>query len=42
VVAVDPDGPHARAYRDMAEQVWAALSGQGARAARPAPRIVIE
>ncbi len=41
VVAVDPDGAQARAYKDMARQVWATLSGQGAPA-RPAPRIVME
>jgi ATP-binding protein involved in chromosome partitioning len=40
VAAVDPDGPHAQAYRDIARQVWATLSGGGAR--RAAPRIVIE
>src|SRR4051794_13691822 len=40
VVAVDPDGPHAQAYRGIARQVWATLSGRGAR--RAAPRIVIE
>jgi ATP-binding protein involved in chromosome partitioning len=40
VVATDPEGPHARIYRDMAKQVWATLSGGGA--ARAAPRIVIE
>jgi ATP-binding protein involved in chromosome partitioning len=40
VVAADPDGPHARIYKDMAQQVWAALSGGAA--ARSAPRIVIE
>jgi ATP-binding protein involved in chromosome partitioning len=39
VVAVDPDGPAARIYKDIARQVWASLSG--ARAARPAPRIVM-
>jgi ATP-binding protein involved in chromosome partitioning len=27
VVAIDPDGPHARIYRDMAGQVWGALTG---------------
>jgi ATP-binding protein involved in chromosome partitioning len=42
VVAVDPDGPHSRVYKDMARQVWASLSGEGARTARPAPKIVIE
>jgi ATP-binding protein involved in chromosome partitioning len=40
VVVADPDGPHARIYKDMAQQVWTSLSG-GAPA-RPAPRIVIE
>ncbi|WP_230532312.1 Mrp/NBP35 family ATP-binding protein [Microvirga roseola] len=40
VVAVDPEGPHARIYKDMAQQVWTTLSGGSA--ARPAPRIVIE
>jgi ATP-binding protein involved in chromosome partitioning len=40
VVAADPDGPHARIYKDMAQQVWTALSG-GATA-RSAPRLVIE
>lgn len=40
VVAADPDGPHARIYKGMAQQVWTALSGGAA--ARPAPRIVIE
>jgi ATP-binding protein involved in chromosome partitioning len=39
-VAVDPEGVHARIYRDMADQVWTALSGGAG--ARPAPRIVIE
>ena len=40
IVATDPDGPHAQIYKDMARQVWAAVSqGAGARAA---PRIVIE
>jgi ATP-binding protein involved in chromosome partitioning len=40
VVAVDPDGPHGRIYRDIARMVWAGLSG--GQAARPAPKIVIE
>lgn len=40
VVAAEPDGPHARIYKDMASQVWTALTGGAA--ARPAPRIVIE
>ncbi|MCG7391939.1 Mrp/NBP35 family ATP-binding protein [Microvirga sp. ACRRW] len=40
VVATDPDGPHAKIYKDMAQRIWTALSGGDA--ARPAPRIVIE
>ncbi|MBB3017808.1 ATP-binding protein involved in chromosome partitioning [Microvirga lupini] len=40
VVVAEPEGPHARIYKDMAQQVWTALSGGAA--ARPAPRIVIE
>jgi len=39
VVAVEPDGPQARVYRDIAAGVWARLSG---RAGRAAPRIVFE
>ena len=40
VVVADPDGPHATIYKDMAQQVWASLSGDAV--AKPAPRIVIE
>jgi ATP-binding protein involved in chromosome partitioning len=40
VVAVDPDGPNGRVYRDIARQVWATLSGGSV--ARAAPRIVME
>ena len=39
VVATEPDGPHAAVYKDIARQVWAAISGTPARAA---PRIVVE
>jgi ATP-binding protein involved in chromosome partitioning len=36
VVATDPDGPHARVFREIAENTWAALQGgAGARAAPP-------
>jgi len=38
VVAADPDGPHAAAYRGIARQVQAGIAGAG----RAAPRIVIE
>jgi ATP-binding protein involved in chromosome partitioning len=40
VVAVDPDGPNARIYKEIAHHIWHSLSGGAA--ARPAPRIVIE
>ncbi|WP_279358882.1 Mrp/NBP35 family ATP-binding protein [Methylobacterium indicum] len=40
VVAVDPDGPQAAAYRTIAAGLWAGLSGGAGP--RPAPRIVIE
>jgi ATP-binding protein involved in chromosome partitioning len=40
VVAVEPDGPHALAFKSIAAQVWATLSD--ARAGRAAPRIIIE
>src|SRR4051794_26410644 len=39
VVAIDPNGPQARAYAEIAKAVWQGLSG-GTR--RAAPRIVIE
>ena len=37
IVVAQPDGPHARAYRAIAYQVWDAVSG----VRRPAPRIVV-
>ena len=40
VVATQPDGPHAKVYRAIAERVRDALAGPGA--GRPAPKIVIE
>ena len=39
VVAIDPNGPQARAYAEIAKAVWQGLSGGRRRAA---PRIVIE
>jgi ATP-binding protein involved in chromosome partitioning len=38
VVATDPDGEHARTYRDIAARVRDGLKGSG----RAAPSIVIE
>jgi ATP-binding protein involved in chromosome partitioning len=40
VVATDPDGPHAKVYREIAARVRDALKGKGA--GRAAPKIVIE
>jgi ATP-binding protein involved in chromosome partitioning len=40
VVATDPDGAHARIYREIAARVRDAIGGP--EAARPAPKIVIE
>jgi ATP-binding protein involved in chromosome partitioning len=40
VVATQPDSPHAKIYRAIAEQVRGALSGPGS--GRAAPKIVIE
>jgi len=40
VVATDPDGPHAKVYREIAARVRDRLKGQGA--GRTAPKIVIE
>jgi ATP-binding protein involved in chromosome partitioning len=41
VVATEPDGPHAKIYRDIAARVLAQLKG-GAEAGRTVPKIVIE
>jgi ATP-binding protein involved in chromosome partitioning len=41
VVATEPDGPHAKIYRDIAAKVRDQLTG-GAAAGRIAPKIVIE
>ncbi len=41
VVATEPDGPHAKIYREIAAKVLAQIKG-GADAGRTAPKIVIE
>jgi ATP-binding protein involved in chromosome partitioning len=41
VVATEPDGPHAKIYREIAAKVWNQIKA-GAGPARNAPRIVIE
>jgi ATP-binding protein involved in chromosome partitioning len=40
VVATQPDGPHAKVYRDIAQKLRDSLAGPGA--GRAAPKIVIE
>jgi ATP-binding protein involved in chromosome partitioning len=40
VVATEPDGPHAKIYRDIAAKVRDQLIGSAA--GRPAPKIVVE
>ena len=39
IVATDPDGPHAAAYRAIADAVWAKAAGG---AMKPAPSIVVQ
>ena len=41
VVATEPDGPHAKIYRDIAAKVWEQIK-PGAVGRRTAPKIVIE
>jgi ATP-binding protein involved in chromosome partitioning len=41
VVATEPDGPHAKIYRDIAAKVLEQIKG-GAASGRVAPKIVIE
>jgi len=38
IVVSDPEGPHAKAYRAIAEVIWDKVSGAG----RAAPKIVIQ
>lgn len=42
VVSSEPDSPHARIFRDIAQQVWAQLDQGEDTVLRPAPKIVIE
>jgi ATP-binding protein involved in chromosome partitioning len=42
IVIADPEGPHARIYRDIAARVWDGIQHERAEGGRPAPRIVIE
>ncbi len=38
IVVSDPEGPHAKSYRAIAEAIWDKVSGAG----RAAPRIVVQ
>jgi ATP-binding protein involved in chromosome partitioning len=40
IVVAEPDGPHARAYRDIAERAWETI--RNAQARRAPPKIVVE
>jgi len=40
IVVAEPDGPSARAYREIAERAWDSIKGATAR--RSAPKIVVE
>jgi ATP-binding protein involved in chromosome partitioning len=42
IVASDPDGPHAKVYREIAARVWEGVRGEREHGGRTAPRIVIE
>jgi ATP-binding protein involved in chromosome partitioning len=42
IVASEPDGPHAKVYRDIATRVWDEVRGEREHGGRTAPRIVIE
>ena len=40
--SVQPDGPHARIFKDIATQVWAEVERRQGGAARAQPKIVVE
>ena len=42
IVAAQPDGPHARVYRDIAARVWDGIRRERAEGGRAPPRIVVE
>jgi ATP-binding protein involved in chromosome partitioning len=42
LVVTDPDGPHARVYKDIAAKVWAEVERHKEGGERAAPKIVIE
>ncbi len=42
VVVSEPDGPHAKIYKDIAAKVWAEVQARSGASGRAAPRIVVE
>ena len=42
VVVSDPDGPHAKIFRDIAAKVWAEIERAKGLTGRAAPKIVME
>ncbi|MGE0847290.1 MAG: P-loop NTPase, partial [Flavobacteriaceae bacterium] len=42
VVVSDPDGAHAKIFRDIAEKVWAEIGRAAELAGKAAPKIVME
>lgn len=42
ITVTEPSGPHAKVYREIADKVWATLSGETPVARRAMPKIVIE
>jgi ATP-binding protein involved in chromosome partitioning len=42
IVVAEPDGVHARIYREIAERVWQGVASERATGGRPPPKIVIE
>jgi ATP-binding protein involved in chromosome partitioning len=42
IVVSDPDGPHAKVYREIATQVWEGVRRERAEGGRAPPRIVVE
>ena len=42
IVAAEPDGVHARAYREIAERAWAGVQRERAGGGHAAPKIVVE
>jgi ATP-binding protein involved in chromosome partitioning len=42
IVAAEPNGAHAKVYRDIATKVWEGVQSERAGGARTAPRIVVE